>query len=369
MASRARWLSGPIWHRSGPRIDHLGPRTTSWAGPSSGRGAPRTWCSRGTVRRYVPPVDERTAPELRSLRSRWGPHRRVRLPVGGVDLDPAGDPTPRSARAATYRIRSTDLHGPAEETTSAADELDRGIEWPLDRPLSARLWEIEPTAGRRERPHRIERRSRGGGPAGDVGPCSPQSRDAHPSDRHDQPVRHQAEGDRRRQRRRRFRPGGGETDHQRRLHLTGPTGMIGTAPPAEPFRTPPAATPCRRVRRDRSARRGDRRADQRHELAEPAEHLQRPRRAPPSGRRGPHRRMRRSGRRPGRPGRGGRGGPGLLSGSAPIRRRMPDHDPMVIPPAPGESPGRRATTKNATTNAAATSAGATATDGSSPARA
>ncbi|HMR95597.1 MAG TPA: alpha-galactosidase [Microthrixaceae bacterium] len=99
----------------------------------------------GTVRRYVSPVDG--ADRSRAAFSVTLGDRTV---VFAYQLEeststPPVIPLRGLPRAGTYRIRSTDLHGPAEETTSAADELDRGIEWPLDRPLSARLWEIEPT--------------------------------------------------------------------------------------------------------------------------------------------------------------------------------------------------------------------------------
>ena len=98
----------------------------------------------GTVRRYVSPVDG--ADRSRAAFSVTLGDRTV---VFAYQLEESTS-TPPVIRlrglppAGTYRVRTTDLHGPAEETTSTDDELDRGIEWPLDRPLSARLWEIEP---------------------------------------------------------------------------------------------------------------------------------------------------------------------------------------------------------------------------------
>ena len=45
---------------------------------------------------------------------------------------------------ATYELRATDLDAVDETTTATGAELAAGLAWPLDAPLTARLWELTP---------------------------------------------------------------------------------------------------------------------------------------------------------------------------------------------------------------------------------
>jgi alpha-galactosidase len=59
----------------------------------------------------------------------------------GPAVRPALDPTRR------YRVMVTDLAAPPSSLgeRSGADLAAEGIPWPTDTPLTARIWEIEPT--------------------------------------------------------------------------------------------------------------------------------------------------------------------------------------------------------------------------------
>ncbi len=100
---------------------------------------------RGTVRRYVSPVDG----DDRS-RAAWsiaGDDGRV--VVFAYQLEEVSGPAPSIALRgldadATYELRATDLDAVDETTTATGAELAAGLAWPLDAPLTARLWELTP---------------------------------------------------------------------------------------------------------------------------------------------------------------------------------------------------------------------------------
>jgi alpha-galactosidase len=101
---------------------------------------------RGRVRRYVSPVegDDRSRAAW-SIRGDDG-----RVVVFAYQLEEPSSAPPTIALRdvdpdATYEVRTTDLDAVDGTTTATGAELAAGLVWPLDAPLTARLWELVPT--------------------------------------------------------------------------------------------------------------------------------------------------------------------------------------------------------------------------------